>query len=97
MTLTQREEIRLSNKFREAGMENVRRYRAMGSLCRQQAAYNPRQKWRLLGQAERWEHLAEEELAGYFKACNAASSSGLADTGKSPNASDTRWEAIAAA
>ena len=97
MTLTEREGISLSNKFREAGMENVRRYRAMGSLCRQQAAYNPAQKWHLLAQAERWEHLAEEELAGYFKACNTASSSDLADTGKSPNANDTRWQTIVAA
>jgi hypothetical protein len=51
-------------------MERVLRYRAMGSLCRQQAAYNPDQSWHLLGQAERWEHLAEEELASYFKDCN---------------------------
>lgn len=52
-------------------MENVRRYRAMASLCRQQAAYRPLQSWHLLGQAERWEHLAEAELKAHFDACNA--------------------------
>jgi len=31
-------------------MENVRRYRALASLCRQQAAYRPLQTWELLGQ-----------------------------------------------
>ena len=51
-------------------MENVRRYRAMASLCRQQAAYRPLQSWHLLGQAERWEHLAEAELKAHFDACN---------------------------
>jgi hypothetical protein len=76
-------------------MENVRRYRAMGSLCRQQAAYNSSQSWHLLGQAERWEHLAEEELAAHFKTCNAASD--LAHTGKSLDANDTRWTMIVAA
>jgi hypothetical protein len=76
-------------------MENVRRYRAMGSLCRQQAACNPSQSWHLLGQAERWEHLAEEELAAHFKACNTASD--LAYTGKSLNANDTQWKTIVAA
>lgn len=52
-------------------MENVRRYRALASLCRQQAAYRPQQSWQLLGQAERWEHLAEAELEANFRACNA--------------------------
>ena len=52
-------------------MENVRRYRALASLCRQQAAYRPMQSWQLLGQAERWEHLAEAELEAHFRARNA--------------------------
>lgn len=52
-------------------MENVRRYRALASLCRQQAAYRPWQSWELLGQAERFEHLAEVELKSHFDACNA--------------------------
>ncbi|QOG18508.1 MULTISPECIES: hypothetical protein [Bradyrhizobium] len=52
-------------------MENVRRYRALASLCRQQAAYRPLQTWELLGQAEHFEHLAETELKAHFDACNA--------------------------
>jgi len=52
-------------------MENVRRYRALASLCRQQAAYRPLQTWELLGQAEHFEHLAEIALKAHFDACNA--------------------------
>ncbi|MBR0995331.1 hypothetical protein JQ580_31935 [Bradyrhizobium japonicum] len=52
-------------------MENVRRYRALASLCRQQAAYRPLQTWELLGQAEHFEHLAEVELKAHFDVCNA--------------------------
>jgi len=40
-------------------MENVRRYRAIASLCRQTATLRPLQK--LLDQAEGWERLAAEE------------------------------------
>ena len=36
-------------------MKNVLRFRATGSLCRQQAAYNPHQRVNLLAQAEHWE------------------------------------------
>jgi hypothetical protein len=36
----------------------------MASLCRQQAAYQPSQSWQLLGQAERFEYLAQIELEG---------------------------------
>ena len=49
-------------------MENVRRYRAIASLCRQTAALRPLQKWSLLDQAEGWERLAAEEA--YFIVCN---------------------------
>ena len=51
-------------------MENVRRYRALASLCRQQAAYRPLQNWQLLGQAEHFEYLAEVALKAHFDACN---------------------------
>ena len=47
-------------------MKNASHYRALASLYRQQAAYNPGQSWRLLGEAERWEHLAEQEVASHF-------------------------------
>jgi len=51
-------------------MNKVRRLRAMGSLCRQQAAYNPDQGWKLLAEAAYWEHLAEVELSSHFEECN---------------------------
>ncbi|MCP3420121.1 MULTISPECIES: hypothetical protein [Bradyrhizobium] len=49
-----------------AVMENVRRYRAIASLCRQTAAFRPVQKFSLLTQAEDWERQAVAELEGYF-------------------------------
>ena len=71
MTLKQPEDISLSIKSREVAMKNAAQYRALASLCRQTAAYNHDKNWHLLGQAERWEHLAEQELASHFKECNA--------------------------
>jgi hypothetical protein len=56
-------------------MNKVRRLRAMGSLCRQQAAYNPDQSWKLLAEAAYWEHLAEVELSSHFEECNSTESS----------------------
>ena len=58
----------------EVAMKNASHYRALASLYRQQAAYNPGQSWHLLGQAERWEHLAEQELASHFEDCNESNS-----------------------
>jgi hypothetical protein len=55
-------------------VEKVQRLRAMGSLCRQQAAYNSMNKWKLLAEAEYWDHLADLEMSSYFQQCNAISS-----------------------
>jgi hypothetical protein len=66
-------------------MEKVLRYRAMGSLCRQSAVLNPLNSWKLLGDAERWEHLAEVEIASHFKVCNTTSSSAV-KSGGAPDA-----------
>ena len=74
MTLMQTGGISLSINSRGVAMKNASRYRAMASLCRQHAVYRPDQSWQLLGQAERWEHLAEDELNLNFKECNATSS-----------------------
>ncbi|UGY20240.1 MULTISPECIES: hypothetical protein [Bradyrhizobium] len=46
--------------------ENVRRYRAIASLCRQAAAFRPLQRCSLLAQANEWEHRAVAELEGHF-------------------------------
>jgi hypothetical protein len=52
----------------EVVLENVRRYRTIASLYRQTAAHRPFQRCTLLAQADEWEHLATEELEGYFAA-----------------------------
>ncbi|NEU95782.1 hypothetical protein [Bradyrhizobium uaiense] len=49
-----------------AVMENVRRYRAIASLCRQAAAFRPIQGGSLLAQAIEWEERAVTELERYF-------------------------------
>jgi hypothetical protein len=68
-------------------MHKVRRLRAMGSLCRQQAAYNPSLRCRFIAEAEYWERLAEFELSVHFEECNSHRS----------NSNDRRWETIVAA
>lgn len=47
----------------EVRMEAARRFRAMASLCRQTAALHPERSWKLLAEAEYWEHLATAALA----------------------------------
>jgi hypothetical protein len=43
-------------------MENAQRCHANALLCRQQAVLHPEESWKWLGQAERWEHLADAAL-----------------------------------
>jgi hypothetical protein len=43
-------------------MKDLARYRAMESLCRQSAVFNPLDSWRLLAEAEMWHHKALEEI-----------------------------------
>lgn len=43
-------------------MNTVSRLRAMASLCRQTAAHHPDRRWKLLPEAEYWEHLANDAL-----------------------------------
>jgi hypothetical protein len=57
----------------ELRMEKVRRLRAMASLCRQTAAYHPDRSWKLLAEAEYWEHLASEGLLEHFRECTTSS------------------------
>jgi hypothetical protein len=59
-------------------METVRRLRAMASLCRQSAAYHPDRSWKLLAEAESWEHLAAAALSKHLKDCTAAGAQDLA-------------------
>jgi hypothetical protein len=57
----------------KAILENVRRYRAIASLCRQTASFRPAQKWTLLEQAFEWERLAMTELETYITVRDTAS------------------------
>jgi hypothetical protein len=75
-------------------MKKILSCRAMGSLCRQQAVFHPENSWKWLSEAERWEHLADAEIASHFKECNATSSS---DTDVPSDARDTRQGMVAAA
>jgi hypothetical protein len=75
-------------------MENVSRFRAMGSICRQRAVFDPQNSWKHLGDAERWEHLAAVEISDHFKACNNGEP---AEPGATPTATDKPWRADAAA
>ena len=77
-------------------VERVKRLRAMGSLCRQQAAYNSMNKWKLLAEAEYWDHLAEFELSSYFQQCNAVSSSEMERSQAITNTNDARRETSSA-
>ena len=51
-------------------MNDLVRYRAMESLCRQSAVFRPLESWRLLAEAEMWHHKAQEEIASRFIECN---------------------------
>jgi hypothetical protein len=44
-------------------MQDLDRYLAMESLCRQSAVFHPLESWRLLAEAEMWHHKALEEIA----------------------------------
>ena len=57
-------------------MEMVRRYRAMGRLCRQQAVFHLEASWRWLSEAQRWEDLADSEVNAFYQECNASDARG---------------------
>ena len=70
-------------------LENVRRYRAIASLCRQAANFRPWQSSSLLEQAEDWERRAIEELEAQLKPVEDASEDPEIET-EEPQAT-TRW------
>ncbi|WBL80833.1 hypothetical protein I3J27_10575 [Bradyrhizobium xenonodulans] len=77
-------------------MEKVRRLRAMSSLCRQQAAYNSMNKWKLLAEAEYWDHLADLELSAHFQRCNATGSNEIEQPQPITNTNDAGEKTISA-
>ncbi|TWB56861.1 hypothetical protein [Bradyrhizobium sacchari] len=48
-------------------MDSASRLRAMASLCRQTAAQHPDRSWKLLAEAEYWEHLANDASLDHFE------------------------------
>ncbi|MBR1166547.1 hypothetical protein [Bradyrhizobium liaoningense] len=78
-------------------MDQVRRMRAMGSLCRQQAAYNSMNKWKLLAEAEYWDHLADLAVSSHFQQCNAIASNEAEQSQSIANASDAGSTTISVA
>ena len=81
-------------KNREVTMEKVSRFRAMGSICRQRAVFDPQNSWKHLGDAERWEHLAAMEISDHYKACNTGEA---AEPAAAATAGDRPWTTDAAA
>ncbi len=70
-------------------MEDLVRYRAMESLCRQSAVFRPLESWRLLAEAEMWHHKALEEVTSRSIECNDAPPAGaLAHTASPSNVHD---------
>jgi hypothetical protein len=49
-----------------------------GVALRQSAAYHPDRSWKLLAEAEYWEHLAAAALSKHLKDCTAAGAQDLA-------------------
>jgi hypothetical protein len=90
------ENIKVGKTTGGRGMETVRRLRAMASLCRQSAALHPDIGWKLLAEAEYWEHLANAVLLEHFSECT-ASSNELMQLQPTANANDTRCNSVAAA
>jgi hypothetical protein len=97
MNRAQTEGTSLNIRSNETAMKNVVRYRATASLCRQHAAYNPNDSWKLLAQAEHWEHLATVEMSSRFEECNAAAPTGASEAGATASPHDIGWKTTAAA
>jgi len=73
----------------ERGLKSAEAYRATALLCRQQAACDPDNSWKLLGEAERWEYLAEQ------KNRTADDSNSVLDTGIAPDVAPSRSKTMA--
>ena len=54
----------------EVAVKNIRDCRAMSSLFRQFAVFDPVHSSKYLIEAQRWEHLAEAEITSHFEECN---------------------------
>jgi hypothetical protein len=59
--------VMVNNVASPAAQEEIRHYRALGSICRQQAVLHPEASWIWLSQAEKWEDLAEVAVSSLAK------------------------------
>jgi len=59
-------------------METAQRLRAMAALCRQSVALHPDRSWKLLAEAEYWEHLAASAPPAHIEDCFTLSQDDLA-------------------
>jgi hypothetical protein len=73
-------------------MDTVGRLRAMAWLCRQTAAHHPDRSWRLLAEAEYWEHLANEPLPHRIERCGAGRSFQSIEDPKTPPSEAANWQ-----
>jgi hypothetical protein len=80
-------------EFMERGLKSAEACRATALLCRQQAACDPDNSWKLLGEAERWEYLAEQILASRQKHRVAEGAKPVPETG--PDMAPARPKTIA--
>jgi hypothetical protein len=62
-------------------MNDLVRYRAMESLCRQSAVFRPDESWRLLAEAEMWHHKAEAVASRMTEASGMMEDSRTAERG----------------
>ncbi|WP_375415271.1 hypothetical protein [uncultured Bradyrhizobium sp.] len=53
-------------------MKELVHCRAMESLYRQGAALHPEDSWKLLAEAEKWRHLALDQIASHSGECDGA-------------------------
>jgi len=74
----------------ERGPKSAEACRATALLCRQQAACDPDNSWKLLGEAERWEYLAEQILASRQKHDAPEGSEYAVEPGGAPNVASSR-------
>jgi hypothetical protein len=79
----------------DRGLKSAEACRATALLCRQQAAYDPDNSWKLLGEAERWEFLAEQIWASRQNHRMAEDSRSAIGTG-TPNAPPSGSKTMAA-
>jgi hypothetical protein len=68
----------------------------MASLCRQSAAYRPDRSWKLLAEAEYWDHAADAAVLEHFRECT-ASSTDLVQPQQTANVNDVPQDKTAAA